>query len=308
MSRLSATLPVEFSPGEAPPLILEPGSTEPGAMTSSVIKLRLFPAVEALLRATAGTVVFAETRIRRVVYEILAFRGDNRVRTRYPISGGFSWQSLNLAFDRQGRTVQPVITHDLLTSEVIADQAFYGGVRVAYDAAYRVIDYTPEIHWNPQIASGGAVIVQTGMVLAYYQGQIATLSVEAEFGEPSAQYVELYRVISHIVLDPDGAWEEPPGWPEENKYPTTNAEGPDPDNSFTDERPHEIARINTLGQIDISNYYVSWAKPYTGASNYRPRYRLRRGVAPEGYQEAFAVVDWGQIRQRLARLYPGLEE
>lgn len=275
-----------------------------------MIQLRLYPDVPAILRATAGTVQPAalSNRIDTIRYEILSFQGTDRAQLKFPGSSDHDFKSLAAFFNSTGGILDEDInfSYDPNTDEIIASLPFYGGVQVSYSASYQVLDYIPAFEETGGVTDIGYV-TRYGMVLAAYQKAIATYSVQMPDIAKNSDYIEFYRVYSKVIADPDGRWEVPPGWPNSTRYPYLNQEGPDPENSHDEERPHEVGFIDTTGHIDYQTYYAPIERPYFGMANYRPKLFLRRRqLPPKDYEQAFQSVDWPTLNQRLALRYPGM--
>lgn len=273
----------------------------PTITLEAAILLRLYPDVSAILRATAGTIEGRESRIDKVQYEVLQFDGSDRAQLKFPGSSGHVFTDINAFFKADGSALgnSPSFSYDPETDEVVASTSFYGGVQVAYSAPYKVLAYTPGFEETGGTPDTGYT-VRYGMVLAAYRQAVATFSVQAPDSAKSSDFVEVYRLFSKVIADPKGRWEVPPGWPKHSTYPVSN-EGPDPENSHDEERPHEVGFINTRGQLDYQTYYATLEKPYIGDLNYRPALTLRKRTSPpnDDYATAFQSIDWNTLTAQL---------
>lgn len=278
-----------------------------GVSHGDVLFARLYPDVPAKIIATAGTVREKESRSVPILYELLKFDGSDRASPKYPIMSDFTAIQRGMAFNEVGEEINPMFWVDGFSGEVVASQPFYGGIQIQYKTTYKLLEY--RVERQTSIAKGS--YIEMGMLMAFYAGSTAMLDMSGDIGNmKSDDFIEAYRVISPIVLDLNGSWEAPKGWPENTDYEFTSVavgETPDPDASFTDERPHEIGYINPYGEGDHQVYYVDWLKPMTGRTNYHPEYEFRRGNEREGFEDAFAAINWAEVETRLTKQYPGIK-
>lgn len=265
------------------------------------IPIRLYPPVEAKVRATRGTAHLGEIRTEEVE-EIISFSGSKTATLKRPGVTWAAFYSLQLAFDADGNEVYPALRYDAARGEVVADVAFYGAFRAVYRVDYRLVYYRYEV----DSLISGAVVLSLGMVYAFFQG--ASASIEIGMDSDSSFLTEIYRVYSKIVLDPKGAWEMPPNWPNDGKFPThPQVEELDPDNSFTDERKHRIGYITKSGVLFSDWFSAPNLNPEIGAGNYHPKYFIKWASAPDGsWTDAFDTVKKGDIQTELASVFPGL--
>jgi len=200
----------------------------------------------------------------------------------------------------------------------------YGVVFVSYTATLRILYYKPNLDGQN---FGGEVVLSLGTIYAYHDYDVATQEMEVDPDNDDPTYVEYARVYSKIVLDTDGAWEAPPGWPENTTYPIAGVGPPgglDPDNSFTDERVHEIIYVYTSGRLDYERFSTNLLRPYVGTFNYNPEYFIRFGSPPTATSDpkeewiltqqgktwgsVFLDVNKDQILSSITSRYPGAVE
>ncbi|HRD65724.1 MAG TPA: hypothetical protein PKY50_06165 [Candidatus Competibacter sp.] len=299
-TKQSASLSVEFNP-PAPDVVLALEMHLGPYAEYGFIPIRLYPDVSATLRATRGTAHLGETRVE-ALDEILDFGGGKTARLKRPNpNDDVVFYSLDVAFDSAGNEVYPTLHYDPDTGEAVSDVSFHGAVRVTYTANYRLVYYRYDVDYDP--ISGGLTL-SSGIVYAFYLGESAQIDVGIESAQ-SQQYVECYRVYTKVVLDPDGAWELPPGWTEDGSYPDhPEIEARDPDNSFTDERPHRIALINKIGSIVWRWYHVPIVQPYVLQPSYRPKFFIKFATPPsDEWKAAFSRVNKSAIMADVAAAY-----
>lgn len=268
------------------------------------IPVRLYPPVEATLRATRGTAHFGEA-LSENVDEILSFDGGKTASLKRPMAQNIVFYSIQIAINYDGDDVFPTLHYDPDADQVVSDIPFYGAFRAVYDAPYRLIYYRYDADYSQY--GGGGLTLSSGTLYAFYNGASAKIDIGFDSSE-SPFVVELYRVYSNIVLDPDGAWEEPPGWPDDGSYPDhPQIEPRDKDNAFTDERKHRIGYVNKLGSVSWTWFSSFNLKPYEGLLKYTPKYKIRWADPPDKtWDKAFSMVRKGEIQADLAKSFPGL--
>lgn len=279
--------------------------------------VRLYPNVNAKLAATKGTAELGETRIENV-NEIVDFSGSTGSLKRPNGTNFIISPVLDISFDKQGNTVNPVVHYDSDNDQLVSDIPFYGAVSVSYDAAYKLIYYNPDLKYSLQ--NDGSYLLSEwgyGTLYAFYEGQSAKLEMKYEEDNPT-QWMEFYRVVSDIVLDPDGSWEKPPNWddnPKDGSFPVGDHDI-DPDNSFTDERLHEIGDVSKIGQVASfwRRFYAPLLDPYkTAGTSFTPKYYLKWASLPSASEDpdgiwraAFGKADKAAILASLQQIYTGI--
>lgn len=316
MAKSTASLPIGFqSPTSKLALTLEIhiGNFQYGRG----IPVRLYPDVPAKLAATKGTAELGESRVEAVA-EIVAFNGKTAGLKR-PRGTGFIIKPVDdIAFDFDGNPVNPVVHYDADNDELFSDIPFQGAVEVSYNAPYRLIYYVADQRYAIQ-ADGSKLLSAWGYgtLYAFYHGESASLEMTLEESTPS-QWMEVYRVVSDKVRDPDGVWEKPPGWddnPKVGTFPVGDHEI-DPDMSSDESWPHEIGDISKIGQISSiwHRYYVPLLDPYkTAGMSFTPKFYLQWASPPavredpDGvWRAAFGQVDKAAVLADLQAKYPGI--
>lgn len=316
MAKSTASLPIGFeTPTSKLALTLEVhiGNFQYGRG----IPVRLYPNVPAKLAATKGSAELGESRVEAVA-EIVAFSGKTASLKR-PRGNGFVIKPVDdIVFDFDGNPVKPVVHYDADNDELLADIPFQGAVSVSYNAPYRLIYYVADQRYALQ-ADGSRLLAEWGYgtLYAFYQGESASLEMTLE-EEAATQWREAYRVTSDIVLDPDGAWEKPPGWddnPKVGTFPVGDHEI-DPDNAFTDERLHEIGDVSKIGQVSTiwRRFNAPLLDPYkTAGGSFTPKYYLRWAPIPSTTEDpdgiwraAFGRVDKAAVLADLNVRFPGI--
>ena len=247
------------------------------------VPFQLFPAVAAAVRATTGTVQgVGSARELRNVQDVAEFNGSAEAETEYPITEFLRVEVLGDAIDEEGRvfTLRPVLDRD--TYRLKADRPCYAKVLVTYNTTYKQFYYvapdpdgiTSNLSQLAVFYDGG--VQYLGKVVATYEGVTASLTIDSpklRETEVDYGYTELYRVTSEYITDADGAWEKPPGWPDENTYPG-GEEGPDSSSFQRLSRTHEIGHIDSRGRVSVRPFSAQIERPYGGDGSYRPVYSL----------------------------------
>jgi hypothetical protein len=308
--QLYADLLVDFSKPDAPELSLE---FHKGMFSFGYgIPIRLYPNVPAKLAASKGNAVFGEVR-EELVSEIVEFSG-NVGNLKRPRGYNFIIDSeLDIAFDEHGNVVYPNVTYSLSKDALVSDIFFYGAVKATYLAPYRLIYYSADNRYALQ--PDGSLLLSEwgyGTVYAFHEKKHAKIEVTLNIDRES-QWMEIYRVTSDIVLDSEGAWEKPPGWdnsPKDGSFPI-GGHVIDPDNSFTDERLHEIGDVSKIGQVTNfwRRFQIRILKPYSASGvGYHPKYYLQWASIPSDpeWAAAFNRVDRDEVFDGLVEMYPGI--
>jgi hypothetical protein len=164
----------------------------------------------------------------------------------------------------------------------------------------------------------------------------------------SPDFVEYARVVSKIVLDPQGVWEFPINWQstydnnrqlvgdERSDYPADGtfdgySDTVDGGNCFVDERVHLIIEVSSFGSLKYLDFnnggdgYWAWENPYFGNADYNPIYEIRFAEPPGGskasnaedfrhaqlfgsWREVFLKVDKKELIEKLQTEYPTATE
>lgn len=299
-------------------LVLQHAASLRTGHSGAIDRFRLFPPVAATFSASVGAVTVDPQEGAEPVVELVQFSGTRRAGLRYPrgwnvrsawlpvspsqpgFSGGANVSiEVVSGFDENGRPIVPGVAYDGETNELVADVAFRGMVRATYSAPFRPIS----------LYRGADNAIRSGNLTAMYQGAIA----EASFGAISLpQPIPVYSVVSEYVADENGAWEVPPGWPDDATYPDTAPEPlPNKDSYQQLERVHESAYLDYDGTLRIEQYIVHHEQPYEDSgATYAPQYRLDEAAAPdEGslWEDAWAELDLDDLRAEVSARYPGIE-
>ena len=273
-----------------------------------------FPGVK--FACTRGKITVGEVRVEDVD-ELIEFSGSTTANVKRPrpsaVNASTVLSSSNepfvpnkIAFDKDGNEVFPTVHYDYEHDQLVSDVAFYGAVRVTYQATYQVIYYLPDSQYT-QLADGSiAVSTAWGTIFVFYDGSSTKLEVSCNVADAKDR-VEYYRVVVTTVLDEDGSHEAPPDWPTSGDYGIADVDDLDPDSSFTYDRAFEIGTVDKLGDVvTIQNRFsTTLLDPYAGSGiAWTPKYKVKWASAPEElvWKQAFAAVNknavWADLRAR----------
>jgi len=266
---------------------------ENGLALYPTIRLRVYPADVERFAVSSGTLT-REDNGERPVIESLQFNGTDFVELEYWTRSAPEILYQETFFDDEGKDIAVRFSWDADRCGLRASAAVYAVVQVAYLAPFARYRYLFET--DP---------ARPAMGIAIERNRSAVLDLQLPEAGADDKYVELYRVTSQIVTDPEGTWEFPENFPDESSYPGGQA-GPDTGTYMISERTHEAAVIRPDGSIDERRLFIAWERPYTGAF-YDPKWRMQRGSPPAGYEKLWLDVDWTGIEEALAKRYPDIE-
>lgn len=265
---------------------------------------------------TRGTITIGEVRVEDVD-ELIEFSGSNTANVKRPKPSGVNISTTlasstnpripnRISFDKEGHDVYPIVHYDYDNDQLVSNIAFYGAIRVTYQATYQVIYYLPDSQYT-QLADGSlAVSTEWGTVFVFYNGSSAKMEVSCNVADTKDR-VEYYRVVVTTVLDQDGSHEAPPNWPTSGDYGIQGVDDLDPDSSFTYDRAFEIGTVDKLGTvITIQNRFsTTLLDPYAGSGiSWTPKYKVKWASVPDEmvWKHAFAAVNrnavWADLQAR----------
>lgn len=347
----TSTLSVSFSERGGRIILVQATKRFDGA---GKLIVHCYSSIPAEYIASVGTATGAEMRSRVIWGEGVIFSDSRTATLKYPNATNVTVDLTRSVFmskitDRLGRVtfrrVYPTITYDSDNDVLIASQSVYGVCSVFYTVLYQVVHYIPQFTQTTTGAAGvyGGVF-GLGSLFAYNEQAIETLEMELDIKE-TPDFVEYARVVSKIVLDPQGVWEFPTNWQstynsnrekvgdERADYPADGtfdgySDTVDAGNCFVDERVHLIVEVSSSGYLryfDMNNGgdgYWGWENPYFGNADYDPIYEIRFAEPPGGskasnaedfrhaqvfgsWREVFLGVDRQELTTKIQTEYPG---
>ncbi len=218
-------------------------------------RLKLYPAVNAIVRASVGTAVRGSSQFEEIEDEALLFSGSRTASTRRPVIQLATLVTFGATFDREGNNINP--SFSIVDGVVTASEETFGSVIINYRTSFRQIDYEGE-----DTSGGQGFTFDLGTVLAFFNGSVAQLTIApGDFDEDEGRV--LYEVISEAVANEDGLFEKPPGWTGQPGSPTFDDGEPDPTNANQlHERVHETGYMTEQSSFFKRTQFVPSAKPF----------------------------------------------
>lgn len=268
------------SDNENPLIVIERGSDE--ICPLGKVCYRIFPQEVIDVRVSAGRIKEIGSPQMILKKEYLTFQNSDRASLRYPVAGGAPEVKLDYVFDEWGEPADLKFEWDPTGNAIRTRDGtrFFGAGLVEYYTTYRSWKYYPEVN-----AIGGSIYdgvsVLFGTILAHYKKSFLAHQVGPnDIDDALGDKIEVYRVVSKVVVAENGSWETPIGWPDKNwdDYAIgTAGECPTNNSVFIEyDRVHEIGYI-PAGKIGlrVETYYTPWVKPYIGSYNYKPLWECR---------------------------------
>jgi len=233
--------------------------------------LLLFPAVDAYLATSAGSVRKGNVRNVDVGPGIVVFSGSSTAQLQKPPTADAPTFQVLYAFNREGMPVPTGVSLDRNTGELRADADVYAAVaHSAYRSRALELIYTPLVE-----RMGNGSRTTYGVIAAYYPPSAQTIYQVEPFDIDQGDIkIELYRIFSYSVSNQDGEFEFPPNYPGDGAYPDRSFVF-DTSSSLQTERVHEIGYINQRGHTWVTPLHVPIMEPYIGAGDYTPKLYYR---------------------------------
>jgi len=271
---------------------------------------RLYPDVEAIARVSIGDLEYTGRRGQEYKTEYITFNDSDSANTQYtPIAGSVD-VDLSFAFDSNGDVLVDIsFHHNADTGEIVASAKFTGAIRVEYITAYRIYSYKPYVdRLGTGISSG--YYAEYGTLVAFYQGNITTYTIEPPEVTHPQRHTELYRVVSKYITNENGAWEYPDTWPA-GTWPDAGAPA-DGDALSIHERVHEVGylQLYASGNVQFNKYLARNEQPKVAIPTYSPSYEAKwtgdNILDSSDWSREYASVDLQSIISRLESEYPGI--
>lgn len=221
-------------------------------------RLRLYPAVDALMRASVGSATKGPSIAEDIENEGVLFSGSRTASTRRPILQLATLTTFGATFNREGDEINP--SFSVVNGVLTASEETYGSVVLNYQTSYKQIDYLGE-----DTSGGQGLSFDLGTVLAFFNGSVAQLTITPTDFEEDEGTV-LYEVVSEAVANEDGLFEKPPDWTGQPGSPTFPGGDPDPNTANQlHERIHETGYITPQSSVFVRRQFVPPAKPFVGS-------------------------------------------
>ncbi len=228
--------------------------------------LRLYPAVNAILKASIGDIIRLGNHGQLIENESVQFNGSSSASTEFPIAQLLDVLEFGAIFDKEGNTVNTSFTAK--NGQIQAEQDVFGAIVVNYNTTYTRLQYKPESTGNENIG----FTVRLGTVLAFFNASVATFDIQpSDF--PDIENFEIYALESKTVVQALSVFEFPPGFPEDNTFSQLPGSSniPDPDDAFLIVRRfHEIGYVTGSGVVTTREFFVRNENPFIGNFTFTP--------------------------------------
>lgn len=316
MPSLVTNLTVPFSPGNSEEigLSLELDRVEPlvGNPAGMAI-VRQYPPVDAELFVSRGEISVVGIVREYLEAEVVTFEQSTTANTSKIMNRDVTIVK-DWAFDvSTGREVRNArFTPHLGTTLIESSKPITGGVIVTYSSLYKELEYIFDVEIvdkTHDAASGiiGDINMYTGALVAYYEGATATLILRPPrlTSATATESLEIYKVVSRVVVNDKGAWEKPENWPDDNDYEQyPSAEGPDVGDPYIeDERVHEVGLVDDFGRFTLQTRHTPNRQPFEEISLFKPPYKFSSSYAAEKISDPTCAVRYDPIISRLKRVY-----
>jgi len=281
MGELQRQVVVPFSPGsDAQQLAIE---NDPGFYADSLSHLLLIPDVGATVRADPGEVRLGNSKLIDVPAGAMTASGSSATLPHPPVGTAPVFKTL-FAVDPKGNFITDVgAYYDSASFQVrFAREVAQAAITYsAYKTSARMMTYTPKIEASP---SGGSKVTY-GVITAWYQGTLVVFQVTPPSVQQGLALIELYRRTSPKIINADGPFEKPPGYPTVGTYPGKSYVL-DVVGSREIDRVHEIGFIDTDAHTFVYTPSVDILEPYVGDTNYAPTITTKIATLdPEKYSK-----------------------
>jgi hypothetical protein len=277
---ITTQVTLRFDDGLAEPS-LSGETTEPIVLENWVYDLpegsyaiKMYPSVDAKLYASEGTVQYHTEDEEDVPADFITVNGETEFSRPKDVGYEVVFSILH-----PDSAIPLRLVEEPGGLKVSANQRFWGLVRVeGYKRKYRILDYRPtpekkDLSYTAFDPLGNLRINLYGTVAAFYKDQVGTLFVIPQNGTEDVKgddEIEIYRITSKAVVNDQGEWEYPPGWPTDTSYPTGATPEPEPEIGIVTERVHEIGYVNRGGNVWTRTQNISKATPFASTPGYVP--------------------------------------
>lgn len=220
---------------------------------------------------TEGNLYFTTEVRERYIKGSLVLSGSVEVELPYPVVRGLNVEANGKLYSARGTEIDPAIRFDDVAQKLMIGRPTYGKIDYEYYTNYRVARYFPtkhsdfEIYFEVDERNYGEILAFPRMYVEGMESSIVSFQVRpppAVSGE-----FEIYRVVSVGIINQEGSWEKPTGWPTTGTFPdkTATKDRIDPSASFMQvERTHIIGYL-CLGDNNQTSAKMTSMESSTGA-------------------------------------------
>lgn len=223
------------------------------------------------LHATVGELLVLGVGAKRVKETFVNLSGEES----YDLPNRSCTFHIEFAFDEDGARGTPDYSIDP-DGTVHFSKKVWGLAKVgAYDQRVTYLAYKPFSRGDSTVGLSS----EYGVIAAYKRGTLATLEMSPITINNGEEELEIYRIESKILVNPEGAWEYPEGWPDSPNYPGySGIKTPKPRIGVVTTRVHEVGLVSPRnGYIYVRKFSHSWQQPFFGNISYKPKYELVHG-------------------------------
>lgn len=321
---------VNFGKGDADdtPIVIIEKHDKLCPNAADAICIRIYPDAVFKVRTSVGEVKRTDTAVQEIRKEFLRFTNSDEAQTSYPLYG-LENLDLSFAFDEEGNQIGAgsaifpsadpfklwVERNDNGATKIKCSRKFFGVVKIEYFTKYRLWEYRPgveEFGSNLLYTNGDRGYKATfGTIAAFYKGTLAMYDVGGYDVGEYEEYKEAYRVVSRYLVNENGAWEKPEGWPGETWVETGS---PDPSGGYQElQRVHELGLLQyrSGGRVVEQRFAYRPELPKLTNQVFAPRYLLE--ISPDSsffdtdFEGDYSSINWDDIITTLQVRYPRIE-
>jgi len=223
-----------------------------------------------VLRVTFGTVSEYANAEEHIPERIEIVQGVEKIETPYLEAISFI-----TAFSDSGAPVTPALTRAPdRKSYTVAPKVWGLITREAYVKPFIILKYVPQIIPSFSLSA----LIKYGTVAVIKNKRVAIHNPDPLDVQDTDNVAEVYKITSEMVVDDEGEWEKPNGWPDNPSYPGNLTPKPQGGTGVIVQRVHEMCVIGQTGISGVRTYYMRNARPYLLDTNYKPIKTLQEGA------------------------------
>lgn len=290
MSSVATSLSVGFSPDSGDgELLLENGGGWVGRNSVPLIVRDTLPGNDLRLYCTTGTIVMVGTIVKKQYSgDIVQQQGEDTLE----VPEGATYD-IKFAIGDIGQTLHPAEVSRVGTT-VKFNMKWWGVVAISpYTKDFKLLRYTPNI----RTMAGGGEERTYGAVAVIKNGKMATVDAQPPVWGGGQDENEVYRVESKILINKEGEWEMPNGWPDNPTYPN-GATPPKPRIGVVSTRVHEVGMVTKTGLFWTRTFGIMPAQPYFGDATYKPATSVVKGKGFEALSDSMKIQAMEYMKDR----------
>ena len=269
--------------------------------------VRVYPGVGANVVTARGELENTGALAQNDRDEFIVFSGSDTAQTAYPIdAGSLVVDEVFFALDEDGDPI-PLgslsFRSDPNTNSIIANRPFFGTIQARYSSTAEIYRYRPLLE-NATPANGYIAYLRAhGPILAFKDGAATTLEMlPLGFGDAFDENVrEVYRVVSSVQVNADGAWEVHPSFQSGGSW---GGNAPSQGSAFFEyERVHEIGYLRATGGGILDRETRNTEREQGPTGTFTPEFVARFRAASDfqgtEFFDAYSALDLDLIRSQI---------